>query len=122
MADQKQCQLIHDTVSGVVNNMLCGSAPTQLFQSELATPPDGTFFALIGPSLCTITFTFHQCGGSMETRSFAPGVVGEGRGLAIALTVPNVESITATCSGGELGSNCSIDWFLLPHYCRCCKG
>lgn len=121
MAKRKQCQLINDVASGFVENKLCGSESTLLFQSHLETPPDGTFIAAIAPTLCTVTFTFHQCGGRIESRQFTPGLVDNGIGLAVAMTVPDVKSITATCTGGEPGSSCSFDWVFLPHYCRCCK-
>lgn len=114
----RYCQLISGTVSGEIEDMPCG-ASTTLYQAALNDPPDGTFYAMLAPTSCTITFTFHQCSDHTESRSFTPGLLGDGDGLAVALTVPNVRSITATCLGS--GSTCSFEWFFLPHYCRCCS-
>ncbi len=114
----ESCRLVNDTVSGSVFNKLCGSGPTTLYQSVLDTPPDGTFSALLSPTDCTVTLTFHQCGGREMERSFTPGQ-GE---LIILLTVPDVKSITATCSGGEELSKCTIFWSFDFHYCHCCEG
>lgn len=111
------CHLVNDSVFGFVDERPCGSGPTPLYQSVLDTPPDGSFFAEIDPTACTVTFTFHQCDGRMTQRSFTPG----DSTLAIVLTVPDVRSITANCTGGNTGSTCSFEWDFELHYCHCCK-
>ncbi len=110
------CHLVNDAAFGFLERS-CGSGPTTLYQSVLDTPPDGSFFVQIDPTDCTVTFTFHQCDGRMKHRSFTPG----DSTLAIILTVPDVKSITANCTGGTSGSTCSIEWTFDLHYCHCCN-
>jgi len=111
------CHLVNDEAFGSVFNRPCGSGPTPLYQSVLDTAPDGTFFAEIEPTDCTVTFTFNQCDGRMVQRAFSPG----DSSLGIALTVPDVKSITANCAGGTSGSVCNFSWTYEFHYCHCCK-
>lgn len=110
------CHLINDTAFGYLERP-CGTGPTPLYQSFLDTPPDGTFFAQLGPTDCTVTLTFNQCDGRVQYRSFTPG----DSTLAIILTVPDVKSIIVNCTGGSSESSCSIDWVFDLHYCHCCS-
>lgn len=116
------CQPVTDYAKNNFRNVIVsGTTEIELYAEDLATPPDGTFSAAFFPAPanapdCALTFTFYQSGGREVTRSFTPG---NGGSLSMTLTVPDVESITASASSADCSFTITF-WEFILHYCRCC--